>query len=86
MAGGGSKQGERRGGRKAGTPNKLTVTVKTAIETAFTQVGGAEYLVRMADAQPQAFMTLLGKVLPTQINANVSGELGLLPSKIDDIS
>lgn len=26
MAGGGSKPGERRGGRKAGTPNKLTAT------------------------------------------------------------
>lgn len=69
----GSKPGERRGGRKPGTPNKLTKSVKEAIEAAFDQVGGSEYLARMAEEQPTAFMTLLGKVLPAQINANVTG-------------
>lgn len=69
----GSKPGERRGGRIAGTPNKLTKSVKEAIEAAFDKVGGADYLARMAEDQPVAFMGLLGKVLPAQINANVTG-------------
>lgn len=67
----GSKPGERRGGRQKGTPNKLTRTIKEAIEASFEQVGGADYLARMALEQPTAYMTLLGKVLPTQIDGNM---------------
>lgn len=61
------------GGRKAGVPNRLTTSVKEAIEGAFDKVGGVDYLVEMAEKQPVAFMGLLGKVLPAQINANVTG-------------
>lgn len=59
-------------GRKRGSTNKITKTIKDAIEVAFNQVGGADYLAKMAKEQPVAFMTLLGKVLPTQIDANVT--------------
>jgi hypothetical protein len=45
-----------------------------------------DYLARMANEQPVAFMTLLGKVLPTQIDANIQGNLGLLPAKVDDLA
>ena len=72
----GSKPGERRGGRKKGTPNKLTVTIKQAIEAAFAEVGGVDYLALMAKQQPVAFMTLLGKVIPTQLeHSNPDGSL-----------
>ncbi|MBN9497849.1 MAG: hypothetical protein J0H39_13920 [Alphaproteobacteria bacterium] len=62
----GSKPGERRGGRKKGTPNKLTRDVKSAILAAFDKVGGEKYLAEQARKNPQAFLTLLGKVMPTQ--------------------
>jgi hypothetical protein len=55
------------GGRKKGTPNKITADVKAAILSAFNKVGGPEYLAQQAVENPQAFMTLLGKVLPTQV-------------------
>jgi len=64
------------GGRKAGTPNKLTKTIKAAIEEAFDEVGGVAYLVQMAKDQPVAFMTLLGKVLPNQVEAKVDMQPG----------
>jgi hypothetical protein len=54
-------------GRKAGVPNKLTRDVKAAIEAAFEKVGGAEYLAKQAEENPQAFMTLLGKVIPKDL-------------------
>lgn len=60
-------------GRPKGAPNKLTKTIKEAIEVAFDKAGGADYLARMANEQPAAFMTLLGKVLPTQVDASVKG-------------
>lgn len=54
-------------GRPKGAQNRLTKTIKAAIEAAFDKVGGPDYLAEMAIAQPAAFMTLLGKVLPTQL-------------------
>ena len=59
-------------GRKKGSVNKLTKSIKEAIEASFEQVGGAKYLAEMAEKQPVAYMTLLGKVLPTQVDANIS--------------
>ena len=71
-------------GRPKGAPNKLTATIKEAIETAFDTVGGPEYLARMATQQPVAFMSLLGRAMPQQIDANVKAQLGVLPSTVDD--
>lgn len=68
----GSKPGERRGGRKAGTPNKTTAALKDAILNAFATVGGESYLVKVAKEDPKTFCALLGKVLPMQ----VTGEAG----------
>ena len=59
----------RQGGRKKGTPNKISAMVKVAIENAFTAVGGEEYLVKVAEEDPRTFCTLLGKILPTQVEA-----------------
>ncbi|WP_373089261.1 hypothetical protein [Zhongshania sp.] len=73
MPGGGSKPGERRGGRKKGTPNKVTTELKTAIMHAFDEVGGESYLVRVAQEDPRTFCTLLGKVLPSELKAEISG-------------
>lgn len=73
------------GGRKKGTPNKLTRTVKEAIEIAFDKVGGPEYLARMAEEQPVAFMTLLGKVIPNQVEAKVDMQPGYV-FKIETVS
>ena len=54
-------------GRPKGAVNKLTKTIREAVEISFAQIGGAEWLAKMADDQPVAYMTLLGKVLPQQI-------------------
>ena len=55
------------GGRQKGTPNKITKTIREAILESFENLGGSEYLERMARIEPVAYMTLLGKVLPTQL-------------------
>lgn len=54
-------------GRPKGIPNKLSADVKAAILEAFQQVGGAQYLARVADEKPETFCALLGKVLPMTI-------------------
>lgn len=62
------------GGRKPGQQNRLTVVMKNAIEEAFEKAGGVEYLVRIANgntADRTAFMALLGRLLPMQVNSNI---------------
>lgn len=60
-------KGTRIGGRKKGTPNKITGAVKDMVLTALNNVGGVKYLEHQAKENPTAFMTLVGKVIPTQV-------------------
>lgn len=55
------------GGRRKGTPNRITSDLKVAIMQTFDQVGGIAYLSRIANEQPHVFCSLLGKVLPLQV-------------------
>jgi hypothetical protein len=59
-------------GRKRGTPNKLTVSIRDAIEHAFTELGGTSYLVHVGRSDPRTFCALLSKLLPTKL-ANADG-------------
>lgn len=58
-------------GRPKGLPNKTTTLLKDAILQAATKAGGREgmigYLTEQAQANPQSFLPLLGKVLPLQV-------------------
>lgn len=62
------------GGRAKGVPNKNTRALKDMILGALSDAGGQEYLVKQAKLNPQAFMGLIGKVLPTELkNADAGG-------------
>lgn len=61
-------KGIKTGGRTKGVPNKATAEIKTMIEGALTAVGGQKYLEQQAIENPTAFMTLLGKILPKDVN------------------
>ena len=51
------------GGRKRGTPNKTTASVKPALLAAFDGAGGVAALVEFAKAEPAAFYQLWAKML-----------------------
>lgn len=61
-------KGQKTGGRKKGVPNKNTTALKDMILQALANVGGADYLQKQATDNPTAFMTLVGRVLPLQVN------------------
>jgi hypothetical protein len=65
------KKGE--GGRPKGTKNKATAALKEMILQALDGAGGVTYLQRQAKDNPNAFLTLVGKVLPLQVGADGSG-------------
>ena len=62
------------GGRQRGTPNKTTALLKDALLLAAEQAGDKEgmvgYLTTQARDNPTAFLSLLGKVLPMQLEAS----------------
>jgi hypothetical protein len=66
-------------GRPKGVRNKLT-NLRDAVIEAFDRVGGADYLVKLANGTQSdrtAFVSLMNKVLPTQVQANVEGGVKL---------
>ena len=66
------RPGERVTGRQKGTVNKLTVSIREAIEHAFDELGGASYLVHVGKNDPRTFCALLSRLLPTKL-ANADG-------------
>jgi hypothetical protein len=63
------KSTSRTGGRQKGTPNKVSADLRRMILGALEQRGGQKWLYTQMEANPTAFMTLLGKVLPTVVDA-----------------
>ena len=59
-------------GRPKGMQNQLTTSIKDAIQNAFTELGGASYLVHVGKTDPRTFCALLSRLLPTKL-ANADG-------------
>lgn len=55
-------------GRPKGATNKTTKALKDMILGALNGAGGQDYLQRQAEENPASFLTLIGKVLPSEIN------------------
>ena len=83
------KKGKKKtGGRKKGVQNKNTLTMKETIKTAFEELGGIEYLVDIGKDDPRTFISLLSKLIPAEIAAEIhhTGTLTLteILGSIDD--
>ena len=73
-------RGRRFGGRQKGTCNKLTVSVKEALDETFERRGGVTALVAWSKKDPSGFYHLWGRLLPKQVNMNA--EVG---ERLEDI-
>ena len=60
-------KGKKTGGRQKGTANKVTGALKDMILQALANKGGVAYLETQATANPNAFLALVGRVLPLQV-------------------
>lgn len=60
-------------GRKKGSVNKVTKTLKEMSLAALDKLGGVEYLVGVGKKHPVAFIAYLGRLIPTE----VKGKLGI---------
>lgn len=71
-------------GRPKGSLNKVTSDVKAMVLTALNDAGGARYLLTQAKTNPNAFLALVGKVLPLTLAGDPSAPLvGLTDEQIN---
>lgn len=61
-------KGKKTGGRSKGTPNIVTAELRGMIEQALHEEGGVTYLRTQAQDNPTAFLALVGKCLPKDMN------------------
>jgi hypothetical protein len=71
----GSRPGERRGGRKKGTPNKATASVKAALLDAFDGTGGVKSLTDWGKENRTEFYKLLVRVIPVEVTGEGGGPI-----------
>jgi hypothetical protein len=62
-------------GRKEGVPNKINGEIRDMIRSALEEAGGTKYLLAQAHDNPVAFMGLIGKIIPKEVEAHVTGEI-----------
>jgi len=72
MAGAKGRSGGKRpgSGRKPGTPNVVPAQLKDMILQALSNQGGVQYLENQAVTNPNAFMGLIGRVLPMTVQGD----------------
>ena len=69
---GGKREGA---GRPPGSLDKGNAMIREMVVAALDDAGGVEYLVRQANAKPAAFLALIGKVMPVQIEGAKGGPI-----------
>jgi len=60
------------GGRKPGSPNKISKDLREAFIESFNIIGGVDWLVKQASENPVAYLNQLGKTFPKDVNNNVT--------------
>jgi hypothetical protein len=64
-------------GRPKGSLDKGNAALREMILNALAQAGGQEYLAGVAASSPAAFLSLLGKVLPTTLASDPNAPFAL---------
>lgn len=57
------------GGRRRGTPNRLTTTMRDAVMLAYDRIGGHEAFAAWAAENPTDFYRIAARLIPTEIKA-----------------
>ena len=63
-------------GRPKGAQNKSTVAIKEMLLASLDQVGGQAYFQQQAIENPNAYMSLIGKIIPAEVKNQITGADG----------
>jgi hypothetical protein len=70
-------------GRKKGVTNKKTAELKDMIRNALDMAGGEQYLLEQARENPAAFLSLVGKIIPKDLNVGGQQDNPIKIAKIE---
>lgn len=62
-------QGQKTGGRQAGTPNRITAAFKDAVRVVYEDIGGNVAFAAWARENPGDFYRIASRLIPTEIAA-----------------
>lgn len=62
-------------GRPKGSQNKLTIALKEMTFNALNRAGGEDYLVQQAHENPKAFLSFLGRFIPSEVKQTITTDL-----------
>lgn len=63
-------------GRRKGAKNKTSGAAAQAVLDALDKLGGVDWLLKLAEKDPKAYCSLLGRILPKDMNIKHAGEIG----------
>ena len=63
-------------GRPKGAPNKNTQAIKDMLLASLDNVGGQKYFQQQAIENPNAYMALIGKIIPAEVKKEITGADG----------
>ena len=69
------------GGSRKGRPNKITSDLKEMVFGALENGGGQKFLEQQMKENPTAFMTLLGKFVPKDLNVTADSTINIILNK-----
>ena len=65
-------------GRPRGARNKIPTEVRTMLLRALEHAGGEDYLRQQAEVNPTAFLTLVGKLMPTKVEGDADAPVTIV--------
>lgn len=68
-------KGKKTGGRVAGTPNKLSGSVKASLQAVYELRGGDQALLSWAQENQTEFYKLWGRMLPQEVSGPNGGDI-----------
>lgn len=77
------KRPQPKGGSRKGRPNKISADLKAMVFGALEKKGGQKFLEKQMDENPVAFMSLLGKFVPKDVNIGGQADNPLSIKKIE---
>lgn len=63
-------------GRPKGIPNKSTAAIKEMLLASLDEMGGLAYFKKQAEENPNAYMSLIGKIIPSEVKNQITGADG----------
>jgi len=70
-------KGRKTGGRQPGSPNRMTRELREMVLGALDKAGGEDYLIVQSRENAPAFLALVGKCLPKDVNLNAGVKLSV---------